>query len=86
MGVAGGGTAGLLLRSSAAHAGAADPAAHDFPTASPARMLSLLAGPYPLHPAPHAPCTAPPQVFHGVAVRTMRRPERYQSDGRPAWS
>lgn len=26
------------------------------------------------------------QVFHGVAARSIRKPERYQTDGRPAWS
>ncbi|KAL4449527.1 hypothetical protein ABPG77_007171 [Micractinium sp. CCAP 211/92] len=28
----------------------------------------------------------PFKVFHGVAARSQRRPERYQGDGRPAWS
>ncbi|KAL4443901.1 hypothetical protein ABPG75_011638 [Micractinium tetrahymenae] len=28
----------------------------------------------------------PFKVFHGVAARSLRRPERYQGDGRPAWS
>jgi hypothetical protein len=28
----------------------------------------------------------PAQVFHGVAARSIRRPERYQGDGRPTWS
>jgi hypothetical protein len=26
------------------------------------------------------------QVFHGVAARSIKRPDRYQGDGRPAWS
>lgn len=26
------------------------------------------------------------QVFHGVVARSIRKPERYQGDGRPAWS